>query len=183
MAITCILSLSGKQAQRLIQPAVHNWFGGTFGFVVLAGSPMDRANSMSPEELETFLQSLSSHTTVIPDDVLQHYLSQAGFKTDDDRVERLIGLAAQKFLSDVSNDALAHARLRQSTMPAPKKSVAKDAKLTLTVDDLERALRDYGVNLCKPPYFADSVSAGAPDPAPSKPSQTTVQPQTKPASK
>lgn len=144
---------------------------------------MDRVNSMTSQELEAFLNSLTSHTTVIPDDVLRHFLAQSGFKTDDERVERLIGLAAQKFIADVSNDALSHARLRQSTMPAPKKSVAKDAKLTLTVDDLERALRDYGVNLCKPPYFADSVTAGAPDPPPPKPSQPAPQQQTKPATK
>lgn len=140
---------------------------------------MDRNNSLTARDLDMFLQSLKTYSPVIPDAVLRHYLSQSGFKTNDVRVERLIALATQKFLADVSNDALAHARLRQSSMPAPKKNAAKDAKLTLTIDDLERALRDYGVNLCKPPYFADSVTAGAPDPPSSKPTQPGSQQQPK----
>lgn len=138
---------------------------------------------MSSEELSAFLQSLSTYQPVIPDALMRHYLSHAGFKTDDVRVERLIAVAAQKFLADVSNDAISHARIRQSLQPAPKKASARDAKLTLTVDDLERALRDYGVDLCKPPYFADSVSAGAPDPVPAKPLHAPSQPQPKPTSK
>lgn len=146
---------------------------------------MDRSNSMSNDELEAFLNSLSTYTPAIPDSLIRHYLSRAGFKTNDVRVERLVALAAQKFLADVSNDALAHSRLRQSTIPAPKKASARDTKLTLTVDDLERALRDYGVNLCKPPYFADSVSAGASDPPANQPKAVSQssQPAPKPSSK
>lgn len=145
---------------------------------------MDRSSSLSNEELEGFFNSLENYSSAIPDVLIRHYLARAGFKTNDVRIERLIALAAQKFLADVANDALAHSRLRQSTLPAPKKASSKDTKLTLTVDDLERALRDYGVNLCKPPYFADSVFAGAPDPSPNqpKPSSQPTQP-TKPATK
>lgn len=138
---------------------------------------MDRSLTMSSEELESFMKSLSSYSPAIPDALVKHYLSRAGFKTTDQRVERLVGLAAQKFLADVADDALAHARLRQSSIPAPKKASARDTKLTLTVDDLERSLRDYGVNLCKPPYFADSASAGAPDPPPSSVGQANKPPQ------
>lgn len=138
---------------------------------------MDRSNAMTLEEMDAFIKSLSSYTPAIPDKLVRHYLARAGFTTNDVRIERLIALAAQKFLADVSNDAFSHARIRQSAMPSQKKASAKDVKLTLTVDDLERAFRDYGVHLCKPPYFADSVNAGAPDPVPPKP---TAPPQTQP---
>lgn len=41
--------------------------------------------------------------------------------------------------------------------------------VSLRTDDLEKALREYGVPLHKPPYYADSVTAGLPtDGAPSK---------------
>lgn len=140
------------------------------------------ANALSNEELESFLKALSTYSPAIPDQLINHYLSRSGFQTNDIRVERLVALAAQKFLADVSNDALAHSRLRQSTLPSTSKksSATRDAKLTLTVDDLERSLRDYGVHLCKPPYFADSVHAGAPDPVvtgkpPVQPSNATQQ--------
>lgn len=127
---------------------------------------MDRSGAMDREELEKFLASLSDYKPAIPDELVRHYLSRAGFTTDDVRIERFISLAAQKFLADIANDAIAHSRLRQNSAPASRKgnAAAKDTKVTLTVDDLERALREYGVVLKKPPYFADSVSAGAPDP-------------------
>lgn len=138
---------------------------------------------MTIEELDAFIKSLSTYTPALPDSLVRHYLSRAGFRTNDVRIERLIALAAQKFLADVSNDAFSHARLRQSSMPAPKKASARDVKLTLTVDDLERAFRDYGVHLYKPPYYADSVNAGAPDPVVPKPAAPPAQAQPKPPTK
>lgn len=138
---------------------------------------------MTLEEMDAFIKSLQTYTPAIPDALVRQYLARSGFQTSDVRIERLIALAAQKFLADVSNDAFSHARLRQGSMPAPKKASARDVKLTLTIDDLERAFRDYGVNLCKPPYFADSVSAGAPEPVPSKPAVPQVPVQPKPPAK
>lgn len=50
----------------------------------------------------------------VPDALVSYYLSRSGFVTSDTRVIRLIGLAAQKFIADVGNDALAQARLRMA---------------------------------------------------------------------
>lgn len=50
----------------------------------------------------------------VPDALVSYYLSRSGFVTTDTRVIRLIGLAAQKFIADVGNDALAQARLRMA---------------------------------------------------------------------
>ena len=121
---------------------------------------MNKVNSrtLDRDELEKFVSSLDSLRCAIPDELVRHYLARAGFATNDVRLERLIALAAQKFLADIANDALAHSRLRSQ---GRKKN---DGSLVLTVDDLERALREYGVTYRKPPYFADSVDAGAPEP-------------------
>jgi len=54
----------------------------------------------------------------VPDALVTYYLSRAGFVTSDQRVIRLIGLAAQKFIADVGNDALAQARLRMAAESA-----------------------------------------------------------------
>lgn len=126
-----------------------------------AGNP----TTVEREELEKFLASLSDYQPALPDELVRHYLSRSGFTTDDVRVERFIALAAQKFLADIATDAISHARIRSTNSSAHRKSnaAAREAKVTLTVDDLERALREYGVSLKKPPYFADSVTAGAPE--------------------
>lgn len=126
---------------------------------------MDRSRALDHEETDKFLASLTDYSPAIPDALVRYYLSRAGFTTDDVRLERLIAVAAQKFLADVANDAIAHSRLRVAGS-APTRKQAKDPKVTLTVDDLERALREYGVMLRKPPYFADNVAAGAPEGGP-----------------
>jgi transcription initiation factor TFIID subunit 10 len=131
---------------------------------------MDRSRALDHDEMEKFIGSLTEYQPALPDALVRYYLSRAGFATDDVRIERLVALAAQKFLADVANDAIANSRLRADAAPAPHgaraKAAARDPKITLTVDDLERALREYGVNLRKPPYFADSVTAGVPQPDP-----------------
>lgn len=128
---------------------------------------MDRTRTLDRDELEKFVASLSEQEVAIPDELVRHYLSRAGFMTSDVRLERLVALATQKFLADIANDAIAHSRLRATVVQsASKKKLAHDAKIVLTVDDLERALREYGVPFRKPPYFANTVNAGAPDPPP-----------------
>ena len=73
---------------------------------------------------------------------------------------RIVCLAAQKFVSEIANDALQYSKLRQqssSSRQDTKDSGAKDKQFVLTLDDLSQSLKDYGVNITKPQYFADSV--------------------------
>ena len=146
---------------------------------------MDRSQSLDRDELEKFLASLTDYKPAIPDQLVRYYLSRSGFTTDDVRIQRLISLAAQKFLADIANDAISHSRLRQNATASSRKSsaAAKDPKVTLTVDDLERALREYGVMLRKPPYFADSVTTGVTDspPTTAKPAAPAPNPPSKPS--
>lgn len=139
---------------------------------------MERSNNVSAplerEELEKFFVALSDYRPALPDELVRHHLARSGFQTADVRVERLIALAAQKFLADVARDAISQSRMR-----TPVQSKKRDGKLVLTVDDLERALREYGVTLKKPPYYADSVSAGAAEVQPANP-KPQPQPPAKP---
>lgn len=71
---------------------------------------------------------------------------------------RLISIAAQKFISDIANDALQHCKTRSSAQ-GPNKNQKdkagnlKKANYTLTVEDLAPSLNEFGVVVKKPHYF------------------------------
>ncbi|XP_059286672.1 transcription initiation factor TFIID subunit 10 isoform X2 [Lycium barbarum] len=115
--------------------------------------------------LTDFLASLMDYTPTIPDELVEHYLGKSGFQCPDVRLIRLVAVATQKFIADVATDALQHCKARQSAVVKDKRDKQqKDKRLILTMDDLSKSLREYGVNVKHQEYFADSPSAGL-DPA------------------
>ncbi|XP_054830117.1 transcription initiation factor TFIID subunit 10 [Eublepharis macularius] len=115
-----------------------------------AGPGASPAPSSAP--LVDFLLQLEDYTPTIPDAVTGYYLNRAGFEASDPRIIRLISLAAQKFISDIANDALQHCKMK-GTASGSSRNKAKDKKYTLTMEDLAPALAEYGVNVKKPHYF------------------------------
>ncbi|KAM3910363.1 LOW QUALITY PROTEIN: transcription initiation factor TFIID subunit 10-like [Leptodactylus fuscus] len=107
---------------------------------------------ISNTPLVDFLMQLEDYTPTIPDAVTGYYLNRAGFEASDPRIIRLISLAAQKFISDIANDALQHCKMK-GTASGSSRSKSKDKKYTLTMEDLTPALAEYGVNVKKPHYF------------------------------
>ena len=114
------------------------------------------------------LAQLEEYNPTIPDAVTQHYLTTAGVQTDDPRIVRLVALAAQKFISDIANDALQHCKMRVNASAATASSQGGNAgnkkgasgvdgagkkKYVMTTEDLALALADQGVTLKKPPYY------------------------------
>ena len=65
---------------------------------------------------------------------------------------RLVSLAAQKFVSDVANDALQHCKMRSAGQTI-KNSKNKDRKFVMSMEDLGQALGNQGVTVKKPPYY------------------------------
>lgn len=110
--------------------------------------------------LSDFLHQLEDYTPTIPDAVTSYFCQTAGFEASDPRIVRLISIAAQKFVSDVANDALQHCKTRTSNAPGSHASSKnqkaqnnKDRKYTLTMEDLAPALSDYGITVRKAHYF------------------------------
>ncbi|GMH03085.1 hypothetical protein Nepgr_004924 [Nepenthes gracilis] len=115
--------------------------------------------------LTEFLASLMDYTPTFPDELVEHYMAKSGFQCPDVRLIRLVAVATQKFVSEVATDALQHCKARQSAVVKDKRDKqGKDKRLILTMEDLSKALREYGVNLKHPEYFAESPSTGM-DPA------------------
>lgn len=101
--------------------------------------------------LSDFLLQLEDYTPIIPDAVTSHYLNAAGCDSSDPRIVRLVSLAAQKFISDIANDALQHCKMRGSGQTSKK--TGKDKRYTLMMEDLTPALSEYGIHIKKPHYF------------------------------
>lgn len=101
--------------------------------------------------LSDFILQLEDHTATVPDSVTAYYLNRAGFESTDPRIVRLISLAAQKFVSDVANDALQHCKMKGWGQSSKKQG--KEKRFTLTLEDLTPALAEYGINVKKPLYF------------------------------
>uniref|UniRef100_A0A0D3A2S9 Transcription initiation factor TFIID subunit 10 n=5 Tax=Brassica TaxID=3705 RepID=A0A0D3A2S9_BRAOL len=127
------------------------------------GQQSGEAKHEDDAALTEFLASLMDYTPTIPDDLVEHYLAKSGFQCPDVRLIRLVAVATQKFVADVASDALQHCRARPAPVVKDKKQ-QKDKRLVLTMEDLSKALREYGVNVKHPEYFADSPSTGM-DPA------------------
>lgn len=64
---------------------------------------------------------------------------------------RLVSLAAQKFISEIGNDALQHCKTRGANQNT--KTKGKDRRYTLTMEDLTPAVAEYGIIVKKPHYF------------------------------
>ncbi|CAL5434759.1 unnamed protein product [Camellia sinensis] len=117
--------------------------------------------------LSDFLASLMDYTPTIPDQLVEHYLAKSGFQCPDVRLIRLVAVATQKFIAEVATDALQlwQCKARQAAVVKDKRDKQqKDKRLILTMEDLSKALREYGVNVKHQEYFADSPTTGL-DPA------------------
>ncbi|CAK8679091.1 unnamed protein product [Clavelina lepadiformis] len=98
------------------------------------------------------LQQMENYTPTIPDAVTEHFLNKAGVNSDDNRVTRLISLAAQKFIADIVNDTYQLSKMKGSAQTA-RSSKSKEKKMVLTMEDLTPVLAEKGIKVKKPAYY------------------------------
>ncbi|KAH8349269.1 hypothetical protein KR067_012844 [Drosophila pandora] len=114
--------------------------------------------SSEDADMYELMRQLEDYTPTIPDALTMHSLRTAGFTTVDPQIVRLISVSAQKFISDIANDALQHCKTRTTNIQhssghSSNKKNPKDRKYTLAMEDLVPALADHGITMRKPQYF------------------------------
>lgn len=99
---------------------------------------------------------MDEYPPILPDALLDHYMEKSGMQCSDQRIKRVLGLVAQKFVSDVATDAHEYYKMRQQTLSAKEKKQqqGKAKGSVLTMQDLSAALNDYGIDARKPLYYA-----------------------------
>lgn len=118
----------------------------------MATPPLDNHD----KDLLELLVALDGFNPIIPEALLDYYFTKAGLQCDDARLKKLVALVAQKFVTDLAGDALAHQRLRvnsartTSTGTGPTTSGGK--RTVLTTEDLSAALAERGIRIEKPFY-------------------------------
>ncbi|KAF7272673.1 TBP-associated factor 10 [Rhynchophorus ferrugineus] len=111
------------------------------------------------QPLSDFLLQLEDFNPTIPDAVTAYYLRSSGFEPKDPRLLRLVSIAAQKFISDIANDALQHCKMRSTNTSnshggnTKSSKGIKDKRYCLTMEDLTPALAEFGIVIKKPHYY------------------------------
>src|ERR1700736_1907511 len=72
------------------------------------------ADDQMTQQIVDLLSSMPNFTPIIPEELIEHYLAKTGIPPHqmDSNSKKLISLMAEKFMTDVTTDALAYARLK-----------------------------------------------------------------------
>lgn len=130
--------------------------------------------------LNEILDMMEDNPPIIPDAVIDYYLTKNGFDCADVRVKRLLALATQKFVSDIATDAYEYSRIRSAItvhnsnngqararqlilgqqqpgqltqQQQQQNEKTKANKVVLTVNDLSSAVSEYGLNVSRPDFY------------------------------
>ena len=108
------------------------------------------------------LRQLEHFTPIIPDPLMDMIMTRAGLDSPDVKLKRLLALMAQKFVTDVAQDAMQYSRIRSNGVTAStatitssktERKASKERRFVLTLEDLNAALQDHGVISRRPPYY------------------------------
>lgn len=76
--------------------------------------------------MKEFFKLLEHYEATIPEELIAHYLKRSGVDSKDPMMMKLVALAAHKFLSDITGDALQYQRLRLDKNSAPNVLTMQD---------------------------------------------------------
>ncbi|ORD96522.1 TAF10 [Hepatospora eriocheir] len=108
---------------------------------------------MNNKETEEIRNKLKDYKPLLPDTIMNYFLEKNGVKTNNKEVKNLINAMSHKFLTDVAVNAKQFNKIRRKASGKDIRFLT-EKKTTLTIEDLEKALKEMGINVSRPHYFS-----------------------------
>ncbi len=97
------------------------------------------------EDLCEFLSGLDNYAPTVPESLSAYYIERSGVAIIDDRIPKLVSLAADRFISEIVHEAKQISILRQNNVKNQKRRA--EMSDTLENDDLEGSLAQMRIYL------------------------------------
>jgi transcription initiation factor TFIID subunit 10 len=107
---------------------------------------------MEDGEFNELTKKLESFVPMIPISVIDSYLEKCGIETMDENVKKTISLMSHKFLTDVAVCSFQYHKIFAKAQQKDKR-FPREKKITLTIQDLEKALGELGIDIKRPSYY------------------------------
>jgi transcription initiation factor TFIID subunit 10 len=104
--------------------------------------------SSNSKDFNQFLGALEEYNPTFPENLTRYYMERAGFAIKDDRILKLVSLAADKVMSEVVYEAKQVSSLRLQGNKTAKRRSDRPAD-SLDADDLEASLSQFRVYIRK----------------------------------
>lgn len=110
-----------------------------------------------PPGLPDLMQYVEDEEPSVPDELVRYVMRCAGVDVRDDRVLRIVGLAARKFVGGVLHDTylLRKQRVKHSVKHLKSLGYNPNAPATLATEEVSEVLSDQGVHLRTQMYYVD----------------------------
>lgn len=103
--------------------------------------------------VEFYRKITSDQFPTIPDSVVQYFLRKAGCNCPDERVIRLVGLAAKRFAYGVIDGSMDHFDWELNNGKKSNTKKLNKNKKVLHMKQLVESLSDQGIRVVKPPFY------------------------------
>ena len=107
---------------------------------------------MDESEFNELKKQLSSYTPMIPDSVIDSFCERCGVESLDSDVKKTISLMSHKFLTELAIASFQYHKMFSKAAQKDKR-FGREKKITLQVQDLEKALKEMGIDISRPSYF------------------------------
>lgn len=108
-----------------------------------AGAATKKFGISKGEELNDFLASLDGYRSTVPEALTSYYMEHSGVDVKDDRIIKLVSLAADKVLTEILYEGKQISKLRQQAVRNPKRR--QEMSESLELEDVAGSLSELRV--------------------------------------